>query len=172
VVGRFGGRLISLDRDLPAWVVELLEIADSDSVLEVGPGPGVGLALAAAKAHQGWVVGVDPSQMMFAMARRRNRAPNEAGRVAPHSGTANHLPIEDATFDKAMTMNSLHLWPDPVAGLREVRRILRPGGRIAVAFTRFSNASPDTFEQLLIAGGFTSVIVQRGKAGTCAIGNA
>jgi ubiquinone/menaquinone biosynthesis C-methylase UbiE len=163
---------MSLDRDLPAWVVELLERAPSDSVLEVGAGPGVGLALAAAKAHQGRVVGIDPSQTMLAMAQRRNRAVIEAGRVEVRLGTADKLPFGDATFDKAMAMNSLHLWLDPVAGLREVRRTLRPSGRIAVAITRFSYASPDHFEQQLIASGFNNVTVQQGKAGTGATGRA
>jgi ubiquinone/menaquinone biosynthesis C-methylase UbiE len=172
VIGRLGGRLMSLDRDLPAWVIELLGVEPWDSVLEVGSGPGVGLALAAAKAHQGWVAGVDPSQTMLAMAQRRNHAQIEARRVALRLGTAGKLPFGDATFDKAMTMNSLHLWPDPVAGLLEVRRTLRPGGRIAVAITRFSNASPDTFEQQLIAGGFANVTVHRGNVGTCATGRA
>jgi ubiquinone/menaquinone biosynthesis C-methylase UbiE len=172
VVGRLGGRLMSLDHDLPAWVVELLKVEPSDSVLEVGSGPGVGLALAATKGHQGWVVGVDPSQTMLEMARRRNYARIEAGQVVLRLGTADKLPFEDATFDKAMTMNSLHLWPDPVAGLREVRRTLRPGGRIAVAITRFSYASPDKFEQQLTAGGFANVTVHRGNVGTCAMGRA
>jgi ubiquinone/menaquinone biosynthesis C-methylase UbiE len=138
VVGRLGGRLMSLDHDLPAWVVDLLEVEPSNSVLEVGSGPGVGLSLAATKAHQGWVVGVDPSPTMLAMAQRRNRTQIEAARIALRLGKADDLAFEDATFDKAMTMNSLHLWPDPVAGLGEMRRTLRPGGRIAVAITRFS----------------------------------
>jgi len=172
MVGRLGGRLMSLDHELPAWLIELLGVEPWDSVLEVGSGPGVGLALAAKKAHQGKLVGVDPSQTMLAMAQRRNQAQIEAGRVALRLGTADKLPFQDATFDKAMTMNSLHLWPDPVAGLREVRRTLRPGGRIAVAITRFSYASPDDFEQQLIASGFANVSVQRGKVGTCATGYA
>jgi hypothetical protein len=71
-----------------------------------------------------------------------------------------------------MTMNSLLLWPDPVAGLREVRHTLRPAGHIAVAITRLSYASPDDFEQQLIASGFANVSVQRGKVGTCPTGYA
>ncbi len=129
VLGRLGGTLMWLDRGLPAWVVELLEIEPSDAVLEVGSGPGVGLELAAAKVREGRVVGVDPSATMLEMAQRRNRALIEAGRVELRRGTVAKLPYQDATFDKAMTMNSLHLWPDPVAGLKEVRRTLRADGR-------------------------------------------
>jgi ubiquinone/menaquinone biosynthesis C-methylase UbiE len=172
MLGRLGGWLMSLDRRLPAWVLDILEVDSTDSVLEVGSGPGVGLELAAARAHQGRVVGVDSSATMLEMAHRRNHARIEAGRVELHLGTVDKLPFDAAAFDKAMTMNSLHLWPDPVAGLMEVRRTLRRGGRIAVAITRFSYASPDKFEQHLIDSGFTDVSVYRGDAGTCALGRA
>jgi ubiquinone/menaquinone biosynthesis C-methylase UbiE len=171
-LGQLGGQLMSRDRWLPAWVLDLLEINPSDSVLEVGSGPGVGLELAAARAHKGQVVGVDPSETMLEMAQRRNGALIEAGRVQLHLATVGKLPFDDATFDKAMTMNSLHLWPDPVAGLMEAKRTLRTGGRIAVAITRFSYASPDKFEQHLIDSGFADVSLHDGDSGTCALGRA
>jgi ubiquinone/menaquinone biosynthesis C-methylase UbiE len=66
-------------------------------------------------------------------------------------------------------MNSLHLWPDPVAGLNEIRRVLRPGGRIAVAITRYSYASPDQLEPCLSNSGFMNVSIHTGDAGTCAL---
>src|SRR6266487_2202316 len=81
VLGRFGGQLMSQDRLLPAWVLDLLEIQSSDSVLEVGFGPGLGLQLVAERAHQGKVFGVDLSETMLEMARHRNRSLIEAGRV-------------------------------------------------------------------------------------------
>jgi ubiquinone/menaquinone biosynthesis C-methylase UbiE len=170
-LGRLGGWLMSKDRWLPAWVLDLLEIDPSDSVLEVGSGPGLGLQLAAARAHQGRVAGVDLSETMLEIACHRNRAQIEAGRVELHFGSVNRLPFDDSTFDKAMTMNSLHLWPDAVAGLREIRRTLRTGGRMAVAITRFSYASPDPFESQLMDAGFTDVRVHTGEPGTCAIGH-
>jgi SAM-dependent methyltransferase len=169
-LGRLGGQLMSQDRWLPAWVLDLLEIHPSDSVLEVGSGPGLGLQLAAARAHQGRVAGVDLSETMLEMAHRRNRALIEPGRVELHLGTVDKLPFDNATFDKAMTMNSIHLWPDPVAGLREIKRTLRKGGRMAIAITRFSYASPDKFEQHLTEAGFTDVSVHTGEPGICAIG--
>ncbi len=171
-LGRLGGHLMSQDHRLPAWVIELLEITPSDSVLEVGFGPGLGLELAAQRAHEGRVVGVDLSETMLEIAKRRNHSQIEAGRVDLHLGTAEKLPFEAATFDKGMTMNSLHLWPDPVAGLREIRRTLRPGGRIAVAITRFSYATSDKFEQYLVEAGFKSIRVYIEEPGTCAIGYA
>lgn len=171
-LGRLGGQLMSQDHWLPAWVLDLLEIKPSDSILEVGSGPGVGLELAASRAYNGRVVGVDPSKTMLEMAQRRNRAQIEAGHVELHLGSVEELPFDDATFDKAMTMNSLHLWRDPVAGLREIKRILRPGGRIAVAFTRFSYTAADKFENQLLDAGFADVSLHNGEPGTCALGHA
>src|SRR5687767_3244059 len=103
MLGRVGGRLMSLDRGLPVWVLDLLGINPSDSVLEVGSGPGLGLELAAARAREGRVVGVDPSETMLEMARR-NHAQIEAGRVELLLGTVEKLPFNDATFDKSMTI--------------------------------------------------------------------
>lgn len=171
-LGRIGGQLMSQDRWLPAWVLDLLEIHPTDSVLEVGFGPGLGLQLAAARAYQGKAVGVDPSETMFKMAGHRNRAQIEAGRIELHLGVVDNLPFDNATFDKAMTMNSLHLWPNPVAGLREIRRTLKPSGRIAVAITRFSYASSAKFESHLISTGFTDVSMHTGEPGVCALGRA
>jgi ubiquinone/menaquinone biosynthesis C-methylase UbiE len=171
-LGQLGGQLMSQDRWLPAWVLDLLEVSPSDSVLEVGSGPGVGLEQAAERAYEGRVVGLDPSETMLEMAHRRNRALIEARHVQLHHGSVEKLPLPDATFDKAMIMNSLHLWPDAVAGLAEIRRTLRAGGRIAIAITRFSSAPSDKFEQYLIEAGFTDVRVHTGEPGTCATGRA
>jgi ubiquinone/menaquinone biosynthesis C-methylase UbiE len=172
MLGRIGGQLMSQDRWLPAWVLDLLQVQPSDVVLEVGSGPGRGLELAAIRAHKGRIVGLDLSETMLAVAHRRNRARIEVGQIELRLGSVDQLPFAEATFDKAMTMNSLHLWPDSVAGLREIRRTLRPGGRMAIAITRFSYASSDKFEQYLIDSGFTEVSFYKGDSGTCAIGRA
>jgi ubiquinone/menaquinone biosynthesis C-methylase UbiE len=171
-LGWLGGQLMSQDRSLPTWVLDLLEINPSDSVIEVGSGPGLGLQLAAERAHQGKVIGVDLSETMLEMARHRNRSLIEVGRVELHLGNVETLPFGDSTFEKAMAMNSLHLWSNPIAGLREIRRTLRKGGRIAVAITRFSYASPAPIESQLIEAGFTDFSIHTSEPGTCAIGRA
>lgn len=171
-LGRLGGQLMSQDRWLPAWVLDLLEMHPSDSVLEVGPGPGLGLQLAAARAYEGRVVGVDQSETMLEMARLRNRTLIEARHIELYLGSADKLPFDDATFDKAMAINTHHIWPDPVAGLKEIRRTLRRGGSIAVAITRFSYASPAKFESHLVRAGFTDVSMHTGQSGVCALGRA
>jgi ubiquinone/menaquinone biosynthesis C-methylase UbiE len=108
---------------------------------------------------------------MLAMARRRNHAQIEAGLVELRLGTVDHLPFDEDTFDAAMAINCLHLWPDPVCGMKELARTLKPGGRFAVAVSRFSYASPDSFETRLRESGFADVSIQHGDRGTCALGH-
>jgi SAM-dependent methyltransferase len=94
----------------------------------------------------------------------------ELGCVELRLGTVDNLPFDDDTFDAGMAINCIHLWPDPVRGLKELARTLRPGGRVAVAISRFSYASPDKFEKQLGNAGFSDVSIQQGPRGTCALG--
>jgi ubiquinone/menaquinone biosynthesis C-methylase UbiE len=127
-----GWLMATKNRERTEWTVALLAIQPRDRVLEVGFGPGVGVALAAAQAANGWVAGVDHSETMLAAARRRNAAAVQAGRVELRCGSVASLPYPADHFDKAFAINSLRFWPEPVESLREVRRVLKPGGRIAI----------------------------------------
>src|SRR5687767_11867705 len=93
------------------WAVELLDVQPTDRFLEVGCGPGV--ALAAASARTSDVVGVDRSPVMVRTARRRSGA-------TVVEASANALPQFDEPFDKALAVNTLAFWPDPVGGLRSI----------------------------------------------------
>ena len=173
LLGRLGGGLMAMDRETGAWVLGLLAIGGSDAVLEIGSGPGVGLELAAKiLPFHGRIVGVDSSQTMVDMARHRNQQAIEAGRVEVKLGTADKLPFDNATFDAALTINSLHLWTDPLGALREIRRTMRPGGRIAIAISRFSHESSEGFINHLTDAGFERASVQKSEHGTCAIARA
>ena len=108
VLGRLGGRLMALDHALPAGVLDKLQLRFSDSVLEVGPGPGVAVELAAARVPQGLVAGIDPSETMLTMARRRNRKAIEARRLELRHGTVSNLPFDDATFDACVRPRRRH----------------------------------------------------------------
>src|SRR5919205_3130453 len=114
------------------WAVQLLDIQPTDRVIELGCGPGVAIAALAARATRGLVVGVDHSQVMIGQARRRNRAAIQAGRVRLIHTPVERLSIGDGPFDAALAVNTVGMWPDPTARLRELARLLRPGGRIAL----------------------------------------
>src|SRR5262245_42418303 len=98
-LGALAGHVMAWEnRAVNALVVDLLAVRPADVVLEVGCGPGVAVALAARRATEGLVVGTDPSPVMVAQARRRNRARIGAGRVEVTPAPAERLPYAAGHF--------------------------------------------------------------------------
>jgi SAM-dependent methyltransferase len=71
---------------------------------------------------------------MLRQATRRNAAAVRAERVDLRLGSAEELPDFGAPFDAILAVNSLMFWDDPGARLKALRDLLRPGGRIAIAY--------------------------------------
>ncbi|MFC7714245.1 class I SAM-dependent methyltransferase [Nonomuraea recticatena] len=103
---------------------------EGDHVLEVGYGPG-GLVRVLAKGPSARICGVDPSPDMRDLAGRRHRADR---RVDLRIGAADAIGFGDGVFDRVVSVNNVALWPDLGAGLKEFRRVLRPGGRVVIAW--------------------------------------
>jgi ubiquinone/menaquinone biosynthesis C-methylase UbiE len=98
-----------------------------ESILDVGCGTGRLLRRAGARWPAARLIGVDPAEGMIAEARRLTPG------ATFHLGTAEALPLPDASVDLAMSTLSFHHWRDGAAGLCEVARVLRPGGRFVLA---------------------------------------
>ncbi len=133
--GALGGLLIGpwlnrISARMNRLTLEQLEVRGDEDLLEIGFGGGALLA-EVARATRGRVVGVDLSEAMVKRARRRFR---RADRVELHLASVEALPLADASVDKACSVNNLYFWPDPAAGLRELARVIRPGGRLVIAF--------------------------------------
>jgi SAM-dependent methyltransferase len=129
LIGRLVGHAMALEhRRLHREVMERLHLEPDDAVLEIGFGPGTALGLAAERAS--WVAGVDVSPVMVNQALRRNRKAVREGRIEVRLGSATALPFPDSCFTVVFEVNSLHHWEDPARGLAEVRRVLRPAGRL------------------------------------------
>jgi demethylmenaquinone methyltransferase/2-methoxy-6-polyprenyl-1,4-benzoquinol methylase len=121
-------RFLSFGQD-PRWrrfLVSQIEAVPSDVVLDVACGTGA-VATELLARYGCRVVGIDQSAGMLAEARRRL-----AERVELHEGRAEALPFEDASFDGLTFTYLLRYVDDPEATLRELARVVRPGGRIAM----------------------------------------
>ncbi len=110
----------------------LLALGDGDTVLDVACGPGnFSREFARVVGPEGLVVGLDASRTMLERGGEELRR-SDPGNVVLVRGDATQLPFLDASFDATCCFAALHLFDDPFAALDEMRRVLRPGGRIAL----------------------------------------
>lgn len=110
----------------------LLDAGPGERVLEVGFGGGGLLKLILAGGAD--AVGVDISAAMIRRARSRFVAEVENGRLRLVEASAESLPLDDASQDKACSLNALYFWDEPGKVLAEFARVLRPGGKLLLGF--------------------------------------
>jgi SAM-dependent methyltransferase len=164
-----------------AWAVSLLDVQRDDRVLELGFGPGLAIRELSGIAAVGYVCGIDHSELMVRWTRRRNADGLRRGVVDLRLGSVDELPAFDEPFDKILAVNAMLFWSEPVARLAELRRLLRPGGLIALAHQpRGPGATVETsaargreIAAALIRAGFSEVRLETMRlkpAVACALG--
>lgn len=107
--------------------VARLPLCDSDRLLDIGCGTGVLLRRLSAIHPAARLTGVDPVPEMLAIARRRLPSAVELQR-----GWAETLPFADRQFDVVVSCNMFHYIAEPDTALREIKRVLRPDGRLVI----------------------------------------
>jgi len=133
LAGRILGNLMAAEhRSLTSWMFEYLAIDPANYVLDVGCGGGMTLKTIAATTTAGLAVGIDYSPTMTRQAARRNRSGIGRGNVSVLAGNVLALPFADASFDVACGVETFYFWPDPLCGLKEIKRVLKPGGRLGL----------------------------------------
>jgi SAM-dependent methyltransferase len=136
VMGRLTGALMRFINRAPnRLAIDALALLADDVVLELGFGPGEALALIDRAVPYGKVHGIDRSATMLAQATERNQQSVDTGRITLRTGDFSQLPYPDACFSKVLAVNVAYFWKDPAAMAQEIRRILRPGGCLAIYAT-------------------------------------
>jgi SAM-dependent methyltransferase len=135
----FVGRIIAFIMARETWsqnlhVMDAVGIDRDDHVLDVGCGHGRSLSELATRASMGHVVGADPSGLMVEIALQRNRPLIQAARVEVVLATVESLPFADESFDKVLCVHVLYFWKDLDVSLREIARVMKPGGRLGLLF--------------------------------------
>jgi SAM-dependent methyltransferase len=119
----------SVDRQIVAW----LQLAPGSRVLDAGcGGGGMTRLLAEAVGVDGFVIGLDANSHLLEHDRTSVKDTDLAERIEFREGDVRHLPFEDASFDLVWSSRVIHGLPDQLAGIRELRRVVRPGGRVVI----------------------------------------
>ena len=150
--GRLVARFMGFaHRSLYKAVAEQLVLKEEDEFIEIGYGSGIFIKKHAS--HVKMAAGVDISEDMVNMARQFNRQMLEAGRADLRLGDVRDLEWPDGSFTAAGTIEAFFFWPEPVACLKEVHRVLRPGGRLVIGITANKDDKRD-FSKLAKQKGF------------------
>jgi ubiquinone/menaquinone biosynthesis C-methylase UbiE len=111
----------------------LAEMGDVRRALDAGCGPGQFTIMAAEALPAAEITGIDLAPTMIELARRHAEPSTAASRLRFEVADIGRLPFPDGYFDAVLSTGSIKHWPDPVAGLRELHRVLVPGGRAFIA---------------------------------------
>jgi ubiquinone/menaquinone biosynthesis C-methylase UbiE len=139
-----------------------------DRLLEIGVGSGNLLLAVAARAHEGFVAGVEPDALALRHAERRCARLVREGRVALVEGSSADLSgFETDSFDKVYGVHVASFWDEPRDHLAEIRRVLRPGGFLLLGQSPSlpeSRVSGDRLEAALREAGFRNVHIDDADA--------
>ena len=143
-IGRFTlWRMNRSHNALTDWGLTHISIQPHHTILDVGCGGGRTVAKLAALTTTGTIYGVDYSEDSVAASRRTNRANIDAGRVEIRTGSVSLLPFPSATFDVVTAVETHYYWPSLRDDLREVLRVLKPGGTLLVIAESYKGGKYD-----------------------------
>jgi len=114
------------------WGLSKISIQKQHTILDIGCGGGRTVSKLAAIAKEGKVNGLDFSKASVAFAKRTNRHWIDTGRVEIQEGSVSHLPFADDAFDLVTAVETHFWWPDLLADMREVLRVLKPDGMFII----------------------------------------
>jgi ubiquinone/menaquinone biosynthesis C-methylase UbiE len=174
------------------WGLSHFTIPRDGAILDVGCGGGRTIAKLAAASGSGRVCGLDYSAESVSLAAKLNAEAIRAGRVEIREGSVSQLPYESSTFDLVTAVETIYFWPDLAADTREVWRVVKPGGMIAIICEVYKGAgtpmsimvekcaleykmkmlSPEEHRALLQSAGFVEVQVftDQAQGWVCSMG--
>jgi len=116
------------------FMKEQLLLQEKDHILEIGFGTGKLIFEMAKQVNKGLIEGIDLSDTMVAIAEKEIKNYIAAGRVIIRQGNFEETAYNDNCFDKIFSANTIYFWPQPDNFIKNILRILKPGGKLILAF--------------------------------------
>jgi len=178
LLGRFTlWRMNKSHSKLTDWGLAHISVQPQFTILDIGCGGGRTVSKLAALATQGKIYGVDYSGDSISVSQKINTAFIAEGRVEIQQASVSQLPFTDNTFDLITAVETHFWWPNLADDLREVFRVTRPGGQLAIIAEVYKGASalasrlveksapqtgirmltPDEHRDLLATAGYTDI---------------
>jgi SAM-dependent methyltransferase len=175
---------------LTNWGLRHVRIEKDFDILDVGCGGGRTIEKLAALAPQGKIFGVDYAKGSVAASRARNRKLIESGRAQIEESPVSRLPFADNMFEVVTAVETQYYWPDLVNDMREILRVLKPGGTLAVIAESYRHGSTAALQRpvlkllgsanlgveeergLFAKAGYSEIEIfeERGKGWICCVG--
>lgn len=135
------------ERNWPVYeaAIRRVGLGPGEALLEIGFGNGNLVPRLLALAPGSTYTGVDFSETMVEEATAFNRTLIDAGQASFHLAPVEDMPLADASFDRAVTINTIYFWADPVRALTEIHRVLRPDGALLVSAMTPDEAAKSPF---------------------------
>lgn len=114
--------------------ITALQITDGDLILELGHGSCKHLPEILEKAPNTSYYGLEISELMQKQATEANVIATNANRASFHLYNGQKIPFSDHTFHKILTVNTIYFWENPEKFIKEIYRVLKPGGLFAISF--------------------------------------
>ena len=150
-VGRLYVWLMNLSHsNLTDWGMKHVQIEKQFTILDVGCGGGRTVQKLAALAAEGKVYGVDYAKGSVAASRGKNARLIDEGRIEIQEASVSQLPFPDSNFDLVTAVETQYYWPDVVNDMKEILRVLKPGGKLVVIAESYSGAKFDVVQGLVM----------------------
>ena len=172
------------------WGLKHVPIEKHFAILDVGCGGGRTIQKLTAVATEGMLYGVDYAKGSVAASCAKNAQLIKAGRVEIRQASVSQLPFPDGKFDLVTAVETQYYWPNLVEDMREILRVLKPGGRLLVVAETYKGSKSDKLQrpvmkllrsallsvpeqrELFSTAGYTDVQLfeERDKSWICGIG--
>lgn len=162
---------------LTSWGLEVVQISNSDTILDIGCGGGRTIAMLAEKATGGKVFGIDHSADCVTWSAEYNQPLVKEGRVEVFHASVEKMPFQDNFFNLVVAVETIYFWPNILDCFKEVHRILKPDANFLIVNEMYLNEafrekneehmatekmtiySPEQLEQLLNNAGFNEILI-------------